>query len=430
MNVQSKVVMALWLAFLLACQPGGDDAAKSTPAEQRPSLPTSNVADASDPEEEEKEYAEDFSDFDQPFPEGEAQFRAVFERLQKNYYRDDINGDALYRAAIRGMLHFAEPGMEKWHALLSPRALEELKADLSGQLVGVGAVIKRETDSGYTRVIRVLEGSPAQRAGVQDGDTIVAVDGKTYQGVPLFDVVMKLRGEAGTKVMLKVLRGDQLHEITVTREQIVYEAVDAMLLDKDVGYLMLGSFSKLTPEALAKAIDRLKQENAKRWVLDLRMSEGGGFEQALAVADMLLPVGAEIIRTRGRGGKVEIHSSTSNPKLEVKHLSVLISPKTASGAEFVAAALQRSGATLVGQKTRGKWSVQMLDELSNGYAIKYTTSLVSTPDGTSPNGTGVFPDVEVALDVDKLHEVREVLDPTRRLSLDGPLRTAIRVLAP
>jgi carboxyl-terminal processing protease len=429
MKVQSKVWLTLGLASLMACQPDSSDPASNAPLIQRAVAPAANAADASDVEGE-KRVDEHFADLDEPFPDGEAQFRAVFERLQKSYYRDDIGSDALYRAAIRGMLQFVEPSMEDWHALLSPRALAQLKADLSGQIVGVGAVIKHDADSGYTRITHVLDGSPAQRAGVQDGDTIVAVDGHTYQGVPLFDIVVKLRGETGTKVTLKVLRGDALHAITVTRGEVLYDAVETMLLDGDVGYLTAGSFSKRTPDALAKAIDQLASQGAKRWVLDLRMCEGGGFEQALSVADMMLPVGAEIIRTRARGGKEEVHTSTSKPKLDAKRLSVLVSSKTASGAEFVAAALQRAGAVLVGQKTRGKWSVQTLDELSNGYAIKYTTNLVATPDGTSPNGTGVYPDVEVSIDLDKLQEVHEVRDPTRRLSIDGALRTALRILTP
>jgi carboxyl-terminal processing protease len=201
-----------------------------------------------------------------------------------------------------------------------------------------------------------------------------------------------------------------------------------MMVSGSVGYVEIPGFNARTPEALREALTDLAAKGARALIVDLRHSPGGSFDDAIASVGELVPAGSTVVSLNKRG-KVEPIAARTAPLLLEARLAVLVDHETASSAELVTAALQEiRHATVIGSRTQGKWTVQRVDDLSNGYAIKYTIGQFSSPAGRSYEGTGMAPDVEV----DEAEDVREraqlETDATRRLTEDAPLRTAVAIV--
>ena len=364
------------------------------------------------------------------FTNGARAFGDVREALLKSYYADGLTEDDLYRAATAGMLEKLEPRMKKYNQLLGPREIAELRNDLHGEVVGIGVQISFDEASGYTDVLGALPGSPAEKAGLVTGDKIVTVNGKLFKGMHLTDVVADIRGKSGESVKLSVLHGDKLVSMTLVREKVQYESPIGQMFGDHLGYVRIPSFTEKTPAAVKDALTALERDGAKALVVDLRGAPGGSFEKAVETAELLVPAGAPIVALRKRGKKEELRSSTGRPILGNVPAVVLVDHDTASGAEFLAAALHdERHARLVGGRTFGKWSVQSLDDLPNGYAAKYTIGLFATPAGKSYEGVGLAPDIELATDGPSLGRALAA-KPGDRLAIDVPLRTAKELLAP
>lgn len=426
-NGVSRLVMLAVLA--LSCsQPASSDesphatSAAASPANAAPSRAEPSKSDAPDDEVPVEK-----------FTNGAKAFNEVRDALLKGYYAEGLTEDDVYRAATAGMLEKLEPHMAKYNKLLSPREVAEIKNDLKGEVVGVGVHIQFDEKSGYADVLGTLPGSPSEKAGLMAGDKIVTVNGKLYKGMRMTDVVADIRGKAGDPVTLSVLRGDKLVSFTVVRDRVSYDSPLHAVFDK-VGYLRIPSFTEKTPAAVRASLVELEKAGAKSLVIDLRQSPGGSFERALETASLFLPDGAPVVTLKHRGKPDEVHTSKSNPKeplvMANAPLAVLIDHGTASGAELLAAALQESTrhARLVGSRTHGKWSVQWLDDLPNGYAYKYTVSLFKTPSGKTYEGVGLAPDVELTVDEATLARANAA-KPEARLAIDSPLRTAKELLS-
>lgn len=365
----------------------------------------------------------------EPFADGARTFAKVRETLLQNYYAEGVTEDDLYRAATAGMLEKLEPRMKKWNKLLGAREVAELKNDLKGEVVGIGVHIKFDPESGYADVLATLPGSPSEKAGLLAGDKIVTVDGKLYKGMKMRDVIADIRGKAGERVTLSVLRADKLLSFTVARAKVGYDQPAHELFDGGLGYVAIPSFNDKTPERVREALEDLRAKNARALVVDLRQTPGGSFDRAVETAELMLPEGAGIVTLKRKGKPEERHLAKGRGVLVDLPLAVLVDHGTASGGEFVAAALAEGRhAHLVGARTTGKWSVQTIDELSNGYAIKYTVSLFKTPSGKSYEGAGLLPDVTVAMDEGEVARARAGATPAERLARDVQLRTARELL--
>lgn len=364
-----------------------------------------------------------------PFADAQHAFEKARKDLLEGYHRDDVGEEQLYRAALQGMLEHLDPAMKGWHKLLSPAELAELNSNLQGELVGIGAEIRFDPESGYTDVLGLLPRSAAERAGLLPGDKIVTVDGKLFKGSTQAEVIAKIRGKIGEPVVLSVLRGDKLVEITVTRDRIALDVTTHFMASRKVGYLLVRGFSAKTAPAVKGALSDLSQKGAQALVLDLRDNQGGAFDEAIATAGLFLPNGTPVVVTKKRGDKRETAVSKGEPILGQVPLKVLVNEKTASGAELVAGALQEARkAELIGERTFGKWSVQIIDELGNGWAIKFTVGLFETPGGRSFEGEGLSPDIEVDMDDRMTGRILNESDPAKRLAADGQLRTAVGLL--
>jgi carboxyl-terminal processing protease len=363
------------------------------------------------------------------FSDGERVFRSIKESLLANYYSSGITEDDLYRAAADGMLQRLDPKMQKWNKLLSPSDLADMEADMRGEVVGVGVKIHFDPATGYSDVLGVVPGSPAERGQIQAGDKILSVDGKLYKGKPMNAVVRDIRGKAGDKVTLSVLRGDKLLSVPLVREVVPFDVATGAMLSGGVGYVRIRGFNEKTPPSLKQAL--AKVSGARAMIVDLRNNWGGMFDDAVTCAGFFLKAGAPIVQLEKRGGAIDTVNAKGEQLVGDMPMAVLVDGMTSSGGEFVAAALgEGRGAQLVGARTFGKWSVQKLDKLPNGYAMKFTTSLFRSPSGKSWNGVGLAPDIEVPMDDKATAAAEAIADPEKRASEDVQLRTAIGVVRP
>jgi carboxyl-terminal processing protease len=334
------------------------------------------------------------------------------------------------------MLQLLEPQLAAWNKLMAPEELRELQADMQGSIVGIGVEIRFEAESGISDVLAVLPGSPAERAGMRDGDKILTVNGHLYKGKTLRDVVGDLRGKPGEEVKLTALRDAHVLSLSIRRERVAYDLVKPLLFPGSVGYLFIRQFTDGTPAAVESALGELSQKGAKSLVVDLRGNQGGLFEKAIATAELFLPKGTPVTKLRHRGGTIETLAAQRADNPVKWPLALLVDRETASSAELLAGALRDgAGAQVIGARTYGKGTVQRLEELPNGYAYKFTASHFMLPSGDAIEGRGLTPDLEVALALPEgrtyerqLSRVLHESDAKERLLADAPLRAAAHVL--
>lgn len=298
-----------------------------------------------------------------------------------DYYVDEMNEHDLYRMAIDGLLN--ELG-DPYSTFLNPEDFRALSEHTSGNYTGIG--IQIDVRDGWIIVVAPLPETPAERAGVQAGDRIIAVDGRSTKGWRNDEAVRELRGPTGTEARLTVRRPgvEESIEFAVTRATIHVRSVQvAMRLDRDVGYIALVPVNESSARETADAIDSLVHEGIKALIFDLRGNPGGLLDQGIAVSDLFLNPGQSIVATRGRAPH-STHTYRDGraqpwPNLPVV---VLVNGATASAAEIIAGALQdHDRAVLVGAPTFGKGLVQSLWELEPGTALKLTTARWYTPSG-------------------------------------------------
>jgi carboxyl-terminal processing protease len=302
-------------------------------------------------------------------------------------------------AAIRGMV----AGLDPHSAFLDSQEYDEIRISTTGHYSGVGIEVALE--DGVVRVVSPIDGTPAAAAGVLPGDVILSVDGRAVDGGGLEDTIDRMRGQPGTVVTVAVARTgvETPLEFRLKRANVEVHSVRDELLDHDVGYVRITHFSDTTAADLGRALTALHARTPyglRGLVLDLRNNPGGVLEAAVSVSDAFLDDGV-IVRASGRAvdARFEMDAQPGD-LLQGAPLVVLVNGGSASASEIVAGALQdHHRATLVGHRTYGKGSVQTVMPLSDGHAIKLTTSRYYTPSGRSIHERGITPDVELDSDV-------------------------------
>ncbi len=320
----------------------------------------------------------------------------VLERVRRDYV-EVVDDRQLIESAIRGMIADLDPHSQ----FLDPREYEEIRISTTGNYSGVGLDVS--LDDGLVTVVAPIDGTPAERAGILPGDVVISIDDLPVQEGNLSDTIGRMRGEAGTQVSLDVLRDgtDNPLHFALVRAQIKVNSVRSQLLERDYGYLKVTHFSETTPRDLHRAITRLKREASaplRGLVLDLRNNPGGVLDAAVDVADAFLERGLVVTGNgRIRDARFERYARPGDV-LDGAELVVLVNAGSASASEIVAGALRDNGrALVVGTRTFGKGSVQTVMPLSDGRAIKLTTSKYYTPAGASIHDRGIEPDVPVAM---------------------------------
>src|SRR5689334_17131782 len=340
-----------------------------------------------------------------------ARLAEVIERVQSEYV-DDVKHPELIDDALRGLVG----GLDPYSSYLDAEEYADLRVSTAGTYAGIG--IEVSTADRALRVVRPFRDSPAAAAGIRSGDMIAAIDGAPV-GTDLDAAMAHMRGPRGSRVKLAVVRsGSALPlEFTVERAQVDVHSVAMVPLDGGYVYARITSFSDTTAGDFATGIARARARGAKPRgiIIDLRNKTGGVLESAVEVADQLLESGV-IVSADGRTPAARFNmSATPGEVLPGVPAVVLVNGSTASAAEILAGALQdHHRATLLGRRTFGKGSVQTVMPISDGRAIKLTTSRYFTPSGRSINGRGIDPDLlyeavdSVPLDLD---------DPRARVTL-------------
>ncbi|HEU4682794.1 MAG TPA: S41 family peptidase [Gemmatimonadales bacterium] len=298
-----------------------------------------------------------------------------------NYFVDSIGETDLYQKATRGML---EQLMDPYSVLLTGDDYKALTEQTSGNYAGLG--IQIDVRDGWITVVAPLPETPAERAGIETGDQIIEVDGKSTEGWKNDEAVKALRGHAGSKIAITIRRAGIPEPIKyrLTRAQIHMRSVPpGTLFDSGIGYISLNPVSETSAEELRQEISALKAKGMKSLLMDLRGNPGGLLDQGVKVADLFLDTRQQIVSTRGRarGSTKEFHDEARQvwPDLPIV---VLVNDGTASAAEIIAGALQdHDRAVVVGAPTFGKGLVQTLFPLGEGVALKLTTARWFTPSG-------------------------------------------------
>ena len=319
-------------------------------------------------------------------------FVDVFNAVREGYV-EPVGDDALMQSAIKGLLLDLDP-----HSVYFDKDdAEAFDEETSGAYDGIGVEVQPQPD-GSILVIAPIDETPAARAGLRSGDSIVAVDGKPLQ--PGENNEAPLRGKAGTTVVLTVIRegAPEPLKLGIVRETIRVQSVRSKLLEPGYGYIRIAAFQADTASEFARKLVALQKQAGKPGlrglVLDLRSNPGGLLVSAVQIADDLLQKGG-IVSTRGRLGISDSEfNATPGDKLKGAPLVVLVDAGSASAAEVLAGALRdNKRARIVGSRTFGKGSVQTLLPLDNGDSIKLTTARYYTPSGKSIQALGIVPDV-------------------------------------
>lgn len=339
------------------------------------------------------------------------QFANVFSAI-KNSYIEPVTDEQLMQDAIKGL--FAE--LDPHSAYLDAEAFKEMESMTQGGFGGLGIEIGSE--NGMPKVIAPIEDTPAARAGILSGDVITHIDGEPTKDMTLNGAVKRMRGEPKTSVVLTIHREgrDEPLKVTIVRDHIKVRSVRAKMLDDDIAYIRISQFQERTEGDLARHVADMAERNARALILDLRNDPGGLLESAIGVSSLFMQESGVVVSTKGRiaSANREYHSRTSGEVHQVLKqarqngqgtvgewaetvpMVVLVNVGSASASEIVAGALQDYGrATVMGNRTFGKGSVQSVLPLGDDAGIKLTTARYYTPKGRSIQVTGVTPDIIV-----------------------------------
>ena len=312
--------------------------------------------------------------------------------LLNGLYGPRVGGSReLTYAAIAGLMSSVK---DKYTTFLSPKEYAQLNEGLDGgNFSGVGISIQVDEKTKLLLVNEVIPDGPAEHAGLQAGDTITLIDGKSTKGLTTDQDAKLLRGDKGTVVKLTVERGGtELPAIAVTRDTIHQPSVYSKLLDGGIGYARLTVFGQNTADELTTALNKLQAEGAKAYVLDLRDNGGGYLNSAIDVSSKFISSGP-IVSVESRGGRDTQHDA-ENTAMPSKPLAVLGNKYTASASELTSGAIQDDGVgALIGEKTYGKGVVQTIHPLPDGSAVKITSARYLTPRGRDINLIGIQPDI-------------------------------------
>jgi carboxyl-terminal processing protease len=331
-----------------------------------------------------------------PSAELDALFKPFWETwayVSREYYdQDATDATRLSRGAIKGMLSALD---DPYTLYLDPSHREITEADLRGAFDGIGVQVEMIEDR--LQVISPLESSPGERAGLRPADIITHVDGQDLKGMNLPQAIRLIRGPRGTTVTLTILRGRQApFDVPVTREEIRVSAVRGEVRPDGLGYVRITSFSMNVGSDLRQTLDRLQARSPRGWVLDLRGNPGGYLDGAIAVSSQFIEDGVVLWEERRDGDRQEIRTR-GRPRAASGPIAVLVDRGTASAAEIVAAAIRDNGrGTIVGERTFGKGSVQVVHNLTDGSAIRLTIARWLTPNGDPIQGVGLPPTLAVA----------------------------------
>lgn len=329
------------------------------------------------------------------FPEEKLEIiRAVMD--QYYLHADEINEEALKEGIYAGYVSgLGDP----YSAYYTEEEAKELLQGISGEYSGIGAALSKNNETNVVTITNVYKDSPAEEAGMKEGDILYQVDEHEVTGEDLNQVVAWIKGEEGTEVKLHVIRDSEELELTAVRRVIEVQTVTYEMKDSGIGYIRVSEFDTVTYEQFKAALAALDEEGMQGLVIDLRSNPGGNLTVVLNMLGQILPKGT-IVSTENREGKAEVYTCDGTHEF-TRPLAVLVNGYSASASEIFSGAVQDYGkGKIVGTTTYGKGVVQEVLGLSDGSYLKITISEYFLPSGRSIDKVGITPDVEVEYEPD------------------------------
>jgi carboxyl-terminal processing protease len=320
-------------------------------------------------------------------------FGDLYGFLLQNQRLNGYSTNWEYRA-IEGMVK----SLDGNSAFMPPHEFREMQEETRGSFGGIG--IRIGVEDGQVVIVEPMEGTPAAKAGLKQGDRIVKIDGHPTQGMTLQDAVRRMRGPMGSRVVLSIVRrgGVEPEDVSLIRSKIDLKTVENQLLDGRIGYVKVRGFHETTLQETEKALNRLTQQKIEGLIVDLRNNPGGLLSQSVKVCNLFVDEGLIVVSTEGRlRNQNSRFMSNGGGQYRQYPLIVLINSGSASGSEIVAGALQDlQKATIIGTKSYGKGSVQTIFPLQDGSGLRLTTAHYFTPGGRNIDHVGIIPDIELS----------------------------------
>lgn len=337
-----------------------------------------------------------------------------FRKLIDEYYIGDIDEQKIVDETIKGYINGLD---DTYSEYMTAEEWEEYQINTLGNYVGIGVYMSQDA-SGNVVIIESIEESPAQKAGLKADDIIVEVNEESVVGKDTATVAAKIKGEEGTSVKIKIVRDNQYMTFDVERKSIKVYHVKNKMLENQVGYIKLSTFDEGCSGEFKTAYDEVKQKGAEKLIIDLRDNTGGLVDEALNIADMIVPKGEKLLLTVDSKDNKETTVAQQDPTIDMK-IVVLVNEYSASASEILVGALKdNKKATIVGTTTYGKGVIQNVFSLSDGSILKLTTAEYFTPNETKINKKGIEPDIKIEL----------VEEPEGAPEIDEQLNKAIEII--
>lgn len=317
-----------------------------------------------------------------------------FRKLIDEVYIGEIDEEKMLDETIKGYINGLD---DEYSEYMTTDEWDDFQSQALGNYVGIGIYMATDKNNNVV-VLSPIEGSPAEKAGIEQGDIIALVNEENVLGTSSDKVASLIKGEEGTEVKIKVLRDNEYLDFNLKREAIKIYHVEEKMLENNIGYISLLTFDEGCAEEFKTAIDSLKTQGAKKLIIDLRNNTGGLVDEALKIADYFIPKGENLLITVDASGNKEYSKAENDPIIDCE-IIVLSNEYSASASEILLGALKDSGkAKSVGTKTFGKGVIQSVYLLEDNSALKLTVNEYFTPNETKINKVGIEPDYEVELD--------------------------------
>jgi len=344
----------------------------------------------------------------------------AWDALRTNFvYKNKVKDKEMFYGSLKGLTASMN---DPYTVFMTPTETKEFSDSLAGTFEGIGAEVGLKND--IITVIAPLSGMPAEKAGVKAGDKIYAIDGQSTIGLTVDEAVKKIRGPKGTTVTLTIIRDKEnaSREIKIERGIIIVKSVTVTYRPDGLVLIKVSSFNDDTLDLFNKAVKELVVKKPKGIILDLRNNPGGYLDTAVAMSSEWVAAGPVVLEQFGDGKRNE-YTALGNPQLGNFKTVVLVNGGSASASEIVTGALRDyKKATVVGEKTYGKGSVQTIQDLSDGSSIKITVATWMTPDGDYINEKGLLPQIEVKMTADDVLKNR---DPQLQKAVDVILKGVV-----
>ena len=320
---------------------------------------------------------------------------ASFRKVLEKEYLGEIDDNELIEGAIKGYIAGLNDPYTEYY---TKEEMKKLMDTTNGNYVGIGIYMLLDKEKNAIVIIKPMEGSPAEKAGLLPGDVISKVDGEPYTLETITAISDKIKGKAGTKVKLEICRGEtETFEVEVERQKILISHIKTEVLENNIGYIYISDFDGGCADEFTEKYKELEKQGIKKLIIDIRNNGGGIVDEAIDILKLITNKGDKLLITKDKQENEKITKNDKNPIIEMP-IVVLTNSYSASASEILTGALKdNEKATIVGTTTYGKGVIQTIHQLTDGSGLKITTNEYYTPNYNKINKIGIEPNIEVEL---------------------------------